>query len=547
MAPGFVGERRLSDEEIDVIKRWAETGGPEGRSSDLPASPSGTDGWQLGQPDLVVRSPRAYQLRPGDDDVFRNLVVPVNLPATRYVRAVEFRTGGAPVHHAVIHIDRTAASRRLDGADGQPGFDGMGARDAQDPDGHFLGWAPGRGPLAAPAGMPWILERGTDLVVELHLLPGERSIEVQPTIGLFFADAAPVRRPTFMRLGSKAIEIPPGARDHAIEDTLVLPVDVELLSVYPHAHYLGKEMTVAARLPNGATTPLLHIKRWTFRWQQDYRYVTPVALPRGTTLAMRFTYDNSAANEDNPHHPPRPVTGGQRSTDEMANLGVQVVTRSNQDRLALGRAIAAHEIAANVAGAEWLVRHNPEHAANRTFLGASYADAGRVEEAIAHLTHAVRLDPGSANAENELASALLKQNRRTEALVHFRRASALAPTDERFHFNLAKVLAEDGQRAEAATEFAKALSLNPDYSEAHNELGVLLFASSRTDEALPHLRRAVELAPDSEINQSDLGGALAQIGRFDEAREHLQRALALDPDYAPARQNLSLLDRRRRQ
>jgi len=547
MAPGFAGERRLPVEDIDIIRRWADAGGPEGKASDLPAAPLGTDGWQFGQPDLVVTAPRIYQLQPGHEDVFRNLVVPVNLPVTRYIRAVEFRPAGAPVHHAVVHVDRTAASRRLDGLDGQPGFDGMGARDAQDPDGHFLGWAPGRGPIVAPVGMPWTLERGTDLVVELHLLPGERPMAVQPTIGLFFADTPPVRPPTFLRLGSKAIDIPPGAQAHAIEDRLTLPVDVDLLSVYPHAHYLGKEMTVVARLPDGAMKPLLQIKRWSFRWQQDYQYVTPVALPRGTTIAMRFTYDNSTGNEDNPHHPPQQVMSGRRSTDEMANLGLQVVTHSNADRLSLGRAIAAHEVAANVAGAELLVRYNPENAANRTFLGASYADAGRVNDAIVHLTHALRLDPDSANAHNELGSAFLTQNRRGDALAHFRRASALAPSDERLHFNLGKMLAGDGQRAEAAKELEAALRLNPDYADAHNELGVLLFAANRTADALPHLVRAVELAPDSAINHSDLGGALAQSGRFDEARKHLLRALELDPDCAPARENLNRLERRRRQ
>src|SRR5204862_417712 len=78
----------------------------------------------------------------------------------------------APVHHAVVHLDRTASSRLRDGSDGRPGFDGMGAPGAQEPDGHFIGWAPGRGPIMSADGMPWRLMRGTDLVLELHLIPG---------------------------------------------------------------------------------------------------------------------------------------------------------------------------------------------------------------------------------------------------------------------------------------------------------------------------------------------------------------------------------------
>ena len=99
------------------------------------------------------------------------------------VAAVEFRPGPAPiVHHAVISIDRTRGSRRRDGADGQPGYDGMITQGAQNPDGHFLGWTPGRGPIVAPAGMPWRLDPGSDLVVQLHLLPQQEPHAVQASL-----------------------------------------------------------------------------------------------------------------------------------------------------------------------------------------------------------------------------------------------------------------------------------------------------------------------------------------------------------------------------
>ena len=97
------------------------------------------------------------------------------------MRAVEFKTNGAPIHHAVIRVDRTQASRRRDGEDGQPGFDGMAWETVQDPDGHFIGWAPGRGPIVAPDGMPWRLDRGADLVIELHLIPSRKPLVIQPT------------------------------------------------------------------------------------------------------------------------------------------------------------------------------------------------------------------------------------------------------------------------------------------------------------------------------------------------------------------------------
>ena len=541
----FIGERRLATDQIDVIRRWADADAPEGPAAGRPEPPVFAGQWETGQPDLVLTPPRPYDLAAGRGDVYRNLVVRTSLPTARYVRAVEFRAGGAPVHHAVIHIDRTTESRRHEGADGHPGFDGMGGGQAQDPDGHFLGWAPGRGAIHAPEGMPWVLSPGTDIVLELHLTPGTRPAAVQPTIALFFADAPPVRVPLFLKLGSKAIDIPAGVRDYAIDDTFVLPVDADLLTVYPHAHYLGKTMQVRATMPDGSTRLLLDIRHWSFRWQQDYRYVTPISLPRGTTIAMRFTYDNSADNPDNPSRPPRQVLCGQRSTDEMGNLGLQLVTRSPADRLRLTKAALVHAAQANLAGAEMLVRYNPANAENQRFLGGTYMDVGRPADALPHLMNAVTLDPGSASAQNELGGALLSIGKVPESIARLREATRLAPEDARMLFNLGKALGAAGRGADAASTFERALTLNPDLAEAHDELGVLLFSRGQVARAIAHLERAVALTPDSVTAQSDLGGALAQAGRYGAALEHVQRALALDPDYTPARDNLARLTRLR--
>jgi len=172
--PEFINERRMSEADIRTLTRWAEAGAPEGDPKELPAVPKLPEGWQLGKPDLVVTPAHAFTVRPSDADVYRNLVIRTPLTSGVFVRAAEFKTGGAPIHHAVIRVDRTAASRHRDGQDGQPGFEGMAWDTVQDPGGHFIGWAPGRGPIVAPEGMPWPLEPGSDLVVELHVIPQKK-------------------------------------------------------------------------------------------------------------------------------------------------------------------------------------------------------------------------------------------------------------------------------------------------------------------------------------------------------------------------------------
>jgi len=182
----FSGERRLTDAQILTIDRWVNTGLLEGDASDLPSMPHWSGGWQLGKPDLVVALP-AYTLGADGSDVFRNFVVRVPGTGTRYVRGLEFRPGSGAVHHANIRIDETAASRRLDEADPEPGYEGAILHSADYPDGHFLGWTPGQAPPLAPNDMAWRLESGSDFVVQLHLRPTGKPERLQPAIGLYFA------------------------------------------------------------------------------------------------------------------------------------------------------------------------------------------------------------------------------------------------------------------------------------------------------------------------------------------------------------------------
>jgi Flp pilus assembly protein TadD len=543
--PGFAGERRLGDEQIALIKRWAEMGAPEGDRAFVPPSPRSAS-WELGTPDQVARPASPYTLAPDGHDVYRNLVITVDNAATRYVRAMEFLPGDAPVHHAVIRVDPNRVSRDEDGGDGQPGFPGMAATGVEDPDGHFLGWAPGRGPIVAPEGLPWILGPGSDLVVELHLMPGAKPIAVQPIVGLYFTDTPPEKQPVMLVMGSKAIDIPAGASDYAIEDRYELPVDVDVLSVYPHAHYLGREMDVRAVATDGSARPLLHIRRWSFNWQQDYRFVTPIALSRGTTIVMRYSYDNSSGNRHNPHQPPRRVTWGPQSHDEMGNLGVQVVTGSPADAARLRASFAEHAALIDVHGAEALTRADPASPAHAAFLGASYFRAGRFRDAIPALQRAVALEPRSASNQNYLGGAFAALGHGSEALVHFRNAAALAPRDARIHFNYARVLLAAGQGQQAFDALTRAVTLDPLFGEAHQQLGVLLFSADRLHDAIGHLQRAADLLPLSADVRGALGGALAQAGRRGEAMAHLRRALEIDPTNQTARQNLAILEQLQR-
>lgn len=522
----LAGERRLRDDQIALISTWAEHGTPEGDAADAPAPPAFSSGWQLGTPDLVLPLTEAYVLRPGARDVFRNFVLPVPITTTRYVRAIEFRADRPQVlHHADVALDVSRVSRVLDRADPGPGFATMDGGQVQ----NVYGWTPGKMPVMEPAESAWTLEPGADLVLLLHMIAGATNETVQPSIGLFFSDTPPTRTPISVKLESQALDIPAGAAEHVVEDSYVLPVDVEAVSVYPHAHSLGKEMRGTATLPDGTQTDLLWIRQWDIRWQDRYRYESPLFLPRGTKLSMRFTFDNSAGNPRNPTRPPQRVRPGPRSIDEMAQLWLEVVPRRPEDAAVLNADYVRRTALANVAGAELNVRIDPDVAAAYTLLASAYLQVGRVDDARAQLEQALRVDPRDAEAHSNLGVVLQAQGRLAEGMPHLRTAVRLKPKDDRVHFNLGNGLLAAGQPDAAMREFRAAIAVNAENADAHHNLALILGPRGQLDEAVALLRRVVELDPRNGAAYGNLAVAYTMQGKTDQAaaaRDQSRRLLA---------------------
>jgi tetratricopeptide (TPR) repeat protein len=526
----FAGERRLTDAQIATIARWVDRGAPEGDRADLPAMPAWPEGWQLGTPDLALEMPEAVSAPADGPDVFRTVILPLPLDRVRYVRAVEFRPGNPrAVHHAMVRLVR----------DAEPGStviesDSMLSEgDIASPDGHVIGWAPGYSPTEAPKGMAWRLEPGTSAAIELHLQTTGRPEEVRATVGFFFTDEAPSQAPFGLQLGSYTIDIPPGDANYVVEDRYELPVDVELHAIYPHAHYLGKDIRAFATLPDGTEHSLIWIKDWDFNWQNAYRYRTPLKLPRGTILRMRYTYDNSAANPRNPSSPPVRVRYGGGSANEMGNLWMQVVPAPS-DMALLREDYAQKSAQRQIEGYEHLAKEQPGSAGVRRALGAAYLRAGRVPDAVRVLQESVRLEPRDATAHYNLAHALAASKQPAAALRHFREAARRAPSFAEAHNNAGALLRQMNQPADAERAFRAAIAAAPDYAPAHNNLGSLRRARGDAGGAVAALQEAVRLDPAYADAHFNLALAYQDAGDRASATRHLRRVLELQPDSAQA-------------
>ena len=470
-----------------------------------------------------------FELPAEGGDVFRNFVVPVPLNESRYVEALEFLPAERRlVHHATITIDPTRSSRRLDARDPGPGFDGMrAAPGAVMPDGHFLGWTSGKSPYREPKGMSWRLERQSDLVVQLHMPTTGKPERVHASVGLFFTDDAPRLVPVTLRLGSRHFEIPAGTTNYKVEDVYVLPVDVEAMSIYPHAHYLAWEMKAKAILPDGSEEWLLYIPEWDFNWQDFYRYREPVFLPKGTRLTMEYSYDNSESNPRNPHRPPKHVTYGPQSTDEMGDLYIQVLPARADELDVLRSDYAAKELNERVAELTFRIERNPEDAEALNALGFTYDALGRSDDAVQTIREAVRIAPDLEDGHFNLGTLLAARGARAEAIGHFENVLRSDPDCLDCRVRLGNVLREVGKLNEAVAELEKATELDPKHAWAHYSLGIALQLRGRLAEAISQYRKVVRLDPKDVDARLSLGSALTAAGQCAQAVLELEQAVRL--------------------
>jgi len=361
------------------------------------------------------------------------------------------------------------------------------------------------------------------------MLPSGKEEVIRIELGLFFAEKPPLRQAVILRLGSKTIDIPAGESRHRVEDRLVLPLDLSLLGVYPHAHYLCREMVATATFPDGSERRLIHIESWDFNWQDSYRFETPIELPAGTEIRMVYVYDNSADNPRNPHDPPRRVVYGPSSADEMGDLWLQAVPRSTADLVILNRFLERRELEALIEGYRKQVADRPADAQARFNLGSELVRSGALEEAIAVLERTIALQPTMARAHLNLGYALTARGERSAALEYLQQAVELDPGRAEGFFNLADTLVALGQTEEALSSYDRALELRPSYAAALLNKGGLLEQTGRRTEALAYYEKAEEARPGYAPALYNLAQAAYRDGDKQTALEYLERGVEENP------------------
>jgi Copper type II ascorbate-dependent monooxygenase, C-terminal domain len=325
----FAGVRRLSNADIELIAGWVAEGAPEGDPKDAPSPRTFPTGWTLGRPDAVLAMEEPFTVPPRTRDVYRCFSVPIRLPGeARFIRASEVMPGNRKiVHHVVTFLDVTGRSAELDRAERGPGYTCFGGPGFDSPGG-LGGWAPGYPGVQVPSGVAWRVPPQARLVMQVHYNnPGDTAETDLTRLGLHFTTGPFEKRLHGLLASAWNFTIPAGEPRAVVRASTRVGEDLEAIAVHAHMHLIGREITVTAHLPGGRTEPLLRIDDWDFDWQLLYYFKRPLALPAGTRIEAECVYDNSAANLRNPSKPPRPVSSGFETTDEMCQARVLSTAR----------------------------------------------------------------------------------------------------------------------------------------------------------------------------------------------------------------------------
>jgi hypothetical protein len=330
----FANDRRLKEDEINILVSWVDAGAPEGDVKDSPAPVDWKQGWGI-SPDVVFQMPEPFTVPAKGTLDYAYIVFPTGFKKDTWVTAGEIRPGARSVVHHMSAIVRPPGEPWLrDAKAGVPYFPPGGAQPETDMqaglitmnDEFLVGYSPGmqaqRFDIDRSAKL---IPAGSDIVLQVHYTPnGKTAVQDQTRIGLTLAKAPPAKRFYSAVVNSAKWEIPPGDPDYEGHARLTFGEPVELVFLQPHMHVRGKDMTVRLVYPSGESETLLSVPHYDFNWQIIYYLARPLQLPQGTKVEVTAHWDNSANNPRNPD-PSKTVRWGNQSSDEMLSVPLAVI------------------------------------------------------------------------------------------------------------------------------------------------------------------------------------------------------------------------------
>ncbi|MFK7913816.1 MAG: peroxiredoxin family protein [Pseudomonadales bacterium] len=295
----------LSAAEQQALVHWIDAGAPiDGDSDPLTALTFDVPRYSMGEPDLIYTIPAQSIPASGLVD-YRYIPLKLNLDKDVWIRGMEFVPGDRQVLHHVIAYVQAPADRSLNGR-----------RDTVARGESVGGFAPGRaGEDFGPEGGR-LLQKGANLLLQMHYTTKGKAAIDETEIGIYLHDKPPKYVMSEVVAAQRRFLVPPHAKEHQLVGEQVIERDAYLYAMMPHMHYRGKYMSYTAEYPDGTEELLLSVPKYDFNWQFNYKLKEPVFLPAGTRLVAKGAMDNSDRNPGNPD-PSQPVHFGLQTQHEM--------------------------------------------------------------------------------------------------------------------------------------------------------------------------------------------------------------------------------------
>ncbi len=325
----FSNDRTLSADEVAVLTEWAATGAQEGDPETAPPAREFTQGWTIGEPDLVLDMGYDYDVPAKGEVPYTYFAAPTGFTHDRWVESIEVRPGSRSVVHHIVVSARAPSHKKFGSIPvGEPFVpekkvqepkpdSGQGRLEGASTNSEMIGvYVPGGIAYRTPKDHARLIPAGSELVFQMHYTATGAAATDRSMIGIRFADKPPKGRVINTFISNRNLTIPPGAPNHRVDASITIQQDVELLNFFPHMHLRGKAAQYEAIFPSGERQVLLSVPRYDFNWQLTYDLAQPITLPKGTQLVATSWYDNSPNNPHNPD-PDDTVHWGDQTWEEM--------------------------------------------------------------------------------------------------------------------------------------------------------------------------------------------------------------------------------------
>jgi mono/diheme cytochrome c family protein len=329
----FANDRRLSEQEKDILIRWVDGGAPKGNPKDLPPAPKFSDGWEIGAPDVVISMPKEYEVPASGTIDYQYFEAPTNFTEDKWVQAIEVRPGvRSVVHHILVFCREPGATPQ------PPAFVPVApempaarpnAPPRPQPRTLIATTAPGTNAMTFQPGRALRIRAGAVLQFQLHYTANGSGAKDRSSVGLVFAKQPPQEEIRTSAFVNHLLVLPPGESDKAVDSAIRFTEDTSIYALFPHTHLRGKSWEYRLVYPDGHTEVVLSVPKYDFNWQTYYVFTKPLTVPKGARLEATAHYDNSTANPWNPD-PKVEVRWGEQTWQEMQYSGITYSVKDPQ-------------------------------------------------------------------------------------------------------------------------------------------------------------------------------------------------------------------------